>query len=278
MSSNQLVSIIIPAFNEQKVIERLLISISKQSYKNIELIVVDDSSTDETPKLAKKYTKNVYIRPHAERSVQRNFGAKKSKGDYLLFVDADMELTKNVVSECVEKILLDKKIGAIAIPEASIANTYWEKVKAFERSFYNESGDEQIDAARFFARVAFEKVGGYDESITGPEDWDLPESIKKLGFKIERIKSRLNHYERVPNPFKLAQKKFYYGIKAHRYFSKQNVPLLGSKTIYFLRPVFYKNWKKLVSNPIMSISMIFMLTLEQVGGGMGFLLGKFKNI
>jgi glycosyltransferase involved in cell wall biosynthesis len=273
-----LVSVIIPAFNESKVIERNLKSLIRQTYKDIEIIVVDDSSKDNTPVLAKKYTKNVFIRKHAERSVQRNFGASKARGKYLLFLDADMELLPNVVEECVKMATNNKKIGAIAIPEKSVATTYWEKVKAFERSFYDHEGGDLTDAARFFKADAFRKVGGYDEKITGPEDWDLPDRVVPSGYKIGRINSFILHYERVGNPFSVAKKKYYYALKSHRYFEKNKVSVLGPKTIYFLRPVFYTNWKIILFNPILSISMIFMLTLEQFAGGIGYLVGKIKRL
>ncbi len=276
--TNPLVSIIIPAYNEEKVIANLLTSISKQSYHNIEIVVVDDASSDNTPQIAKKYTESVYTRPHFERSVQRNFGAKKTKGKYLLVLDADMELESNVVRECVILMKRDRKYGLITIPEVSVANTFWERVKAFERSFYNIQGDVTTDAGRFFDRLTFEKVGGYDETITGPEDWDLPERILKAGYKQGRIKSKIFHYERVPNPLKLAKKKYYYALTSHRYLKKHGTSPFSKKTIYFLRPVFYKNWKILTSNPLLSIAMFFMLTLEQIGGGLGYLVGKYKKL
>src|SRR3989344_4521097 len=96
MNRKPLVSVIIPAFNEEAVIEKLLLSIKSQSYSYIETIVVDDGSIDKTLQLAQKYTTSVYSRGHAERSMQRNFGAKKAKGKYLFFLDADMQLSKNV--------------------------------------------------------------------------------------------------------------------------------------------------------------------------------------
>lgn len=272
------VSIIIPAFNEEAVIGRLLQSINNQDYKNCEAIVVDDASKDKTVEIAKKYTKHVYRRSHAERSIQRNFGAKKSTGKYLFFLDADMELDKDVVSTCVKIMEENKKIGSIAIPEKSIATNFWERVKAFERSFYSKEGDNATDAPRFFSREAFLQAGGYDETITGPEDWDLPESIEKLGYKRKWVPVFINHYERVPSLFSLARKKFYYGLRAHRYFSKQKVSLFSPKTIYFLRPVFYKNWKVLAQHPILTFFMFVMLTAEQIGGGLGFLIGKYKNL
>jgi glycosyltransferase involved in cell wall biosynthesis len=277
------VSIIIPTYNEEKMVERLFVSVEKQTFKNIEIIVVDDNSSDNTVAVAKRHTQKVYTRKHAERSVQRNFGAKKAKGEFFLFLDADMELTSNVISDCVRLVKKDRTIGGVIIPEESKAKTFWEQIKAFERSFYNEvgvnnNGDQTTDAARFFRREVFEKVGGYDENITGPEDWDLPESIKKKGYKIGRIKSKILHYERIPNLFFLVKKKYYYALKSHTYLKKQNISVFSPKTIYFLRPVFYKNWKKLILNPIFAIAMFIMFFLENIAGGAGYLIGRIKNL
>lgn len=272
-----MVSIVVTTKNEELAIGRLLESIKKQTYQNLEIIVVDNNSTDLTKKVARKFTKNVFTKG-PERSVQRNYGAKKSKGMYLLFLDADMQLSKNVIKDCVYVISKKRNIGGIAIPERSVAKTFWERVKAFERSIYNKSGDTTTDAERFFTKNAFNKVGGYDESITGPEDWDLPESIKAEGYKTSRVKSLIYHYEKVPNPIALAKKKYYYGLKAHRYLKKQNISTFSPKTIYFLRPIFYKNWRMLINNPVMTIGMLAMFTFELLGGGLGFLVGKYKNL
>ena len=76
---DNLVSIIIPTLNEEASLEICLKSIKKQTYKNLETIVVDNFSKDRTPEIAKKYTKLVFKKGN-ERSAQRNFGAKKAKG------------------------------------------------------------------------------------------------------------------------------------------------------------------------------------------------------
>ncbi len=272
MSKKDLVSVIVTTKNEQDVIGRLITSLKKQSYQNIEIILVDNFSQDQTVKIAKK-EKVVVYQYGPERSAQRNFGAKVSKGNFLFFLDADMELTDGVINEAVKKIKVNPQIGGIIIPEVSKAENFWGQVKAFERSFYNLSGDEYTDAARFFKRELIKRVGGYDETITGPEDWDLPERIKKLGFKIERIKTVIYHYERISSPYQLARKKYYYGLKSSRYLSKNKISAIGPKTIYLLRPVFYKNWKKLLSNPGLSIAMFFLLTVEQIAGGLGYIRG-----
>ena len=276
MDSGPIVSVIITTKNEGAVIGRLILSIKNQTFKNKEIILVDNNSTDNTLDIAKGMNVKTYtIGP--ERSIQRNFGAKISKGKYLFILDADMELTPEVISECVELMSSDKAIGEIVIPEESLASNYWGKVKAFERSFYNEKGDELTDAARFFKKEVFFKAGSYDETITGPEDWDLPETIKELGYKVGRIKSRIYHYERIDSPFSVAYKKFYYAKLAHRYLKKHKISIISTKTIYFLRPVFYRNWKKLIKHPLLTLGLIIMLTLEQLGGMFGFLYGKMKK-
>lgn len=277
MNRGQLVSVIITTKNEEKVIARLIQSINKQSYKNFEIILVDNNSTDRTVDIAKKMGIKVYsFGP--ERSAQRNFGAKKARGEYLLFLDADMELTNKVLEECIEAFKKGENLGGIAIPEKSKASNFWGRVKGFERSIYNEKGDPVTDAARFFPKKVFTAAGGYDEEITGPEDWDLPEVIKNLGFKIIRINAPIYHYERISHPFDLAKKKFYYAKSAYKYLEKHNINPISAKTIYFLRPIFYKNWKKILLNPKLSMAMFLMLSAELIGGGLGYFYGKVKKI
>lgn len=272
-----LVSVIVTTRDEEDVIERFLKSIKNQTYSPIELIVVDNNSKDSTVEIAKRYTRYVYT-AGPERSRQRNVGVKKSKGPYIIFLDADMELTPHVIEDCVLSISKDKNIGGVAIPEQPIAKTFWEKVKAHERSIYSKEGDPVSDAARFFSKEAFNKVGGYDESITGPEDWDLPERIARLGYRAIRIRTLIYHYERIPSLLKLAKKKYYYALTSHRYLKKHNISPLGAKTIYFLRPVLYKNWKRLISHPILSIAMFTMFTFELFGGGLGYMVGRLKKL
>jgi glycosyltransferase involved in cell wall biosynthesis len=276
MSPKPLVSVIIPTFNESAVIEKNLQAIKNQTYGNIEIIIIDDHSTDSTPNIAKQFTHKVYIRPHAERSIQRNFGASVAKGKYLLFLDADMELTPQVISQCVSAIEQDSKVGATIIPEVSVGNTYWEKVQAFERSFYF-SGSPNLEAARFFPSKLFHKLGGYDETISGREDWDLSESVSKLGLKISRTKAFLYHHERITSLLKQMKKDYYYGLTSHRYVKKQRLSLIGPKSIHFLRPELYRDPKKLLSHPDLTLGMYIFFAIQIVSGGAGYIVGRLQR-
>ena len=85
------VSIIITTKNEQDVIKDLLKSIKGQTYKNIEIVVVDNNSTDKTKEIAGRYTKLVFNKG-PERSAQRNYGVEKCTGSFVVILDADMQL------------------------------------------------------------------------------------------------------------------------------------------------------------------------------------------
>ncbi len=266
---NILVSVIISTKNEEAVIEKLLLSLKRQSYKFIEIIVVDNNSQDRTKEIARKYTSLVFNKG-PERSAQRNFGEQKSKGEYLLFLDADMELDKSVIGECVLEIT-KQKVGAIIIPEKTIGIGFWAKVKAYERSFY--LGDQTIEAARFYKKQVFDAVGKFDEEITGPEDWDLSQNTEKK-YGIGRIKSYITHNEGRLSLWGLIRKKYYYAKKTKKYLSKNNIGPISQKTIFFLRPVFYKNPIKIICHPILFCAMIIMLSLELAAGTTGYISSK----
>lgn len=269
------VSVIIPTRNSASTIKELLQSIKAQSYKYIETIVVDNNSSDQTKAISLKFTTKVYnIGP--ERSAQRNFGAKKAKGAYLLFVDSDMILSKKVVAECVKLAQENEKFGGITIPEISIGKSFWAKCKALERSFY--WGVDWIEAPRFFSLKIFKDFKGYDEKQTGTEDYDLPQRIKtKLGTdSILRIKDVIYHNEGNLALFYTLKKKYYYvktstvyrnQLSNKAYFTKQSSIIERYK-------LFFSDPKKLFKNPVIGAGMLFMKSSEFVAGGLGVLFKK----
>ncbi len=268
-----IVSAVITTKNEAGVIECLLKSLKKQTYKHIEILLVDNGSVDDTKLIAKKYTTHI-VNAGPERSAQRNVGAGRATGDFLLFLDADMKLSPQVIGECAER-MVDKTVGAVIIPEVSFGESFWAKVKAYERTFYVE--DETIEAARFFRKTVFQALGGFDENITGPEDWDLSDRVRKE-YCIARTTSSIYHNEGSLQLLELAKKKYYYGLKTPQYLRKKgNGRAFSPKTLFFLRKSFYKHPKKILSHPVLFSAMIVMLTVELVAGVTGFFVGFFND-
>ncbi|MBI4136928.1 glycosyltransferase [Candidatus Roizmanbacteria bacterium] len=266
-----LVSIIITTKNEETVIADLLYSIQKQTYPNIEVIVVDNNSSDKTVSIAKKFTKQIFNQG-PERSAQRNYGARKANGTYLMFLDADMILRKEIVSSSLSRIQKDK-VGGIIIPEKSFGQGFWTRVKAFERTFY--VGDDSIEAARFFSKKVFNNAGGFDETISGPEDWDLSDRIRKE-YGLSRIAEYIDHNEGRLSLTGLMKKKYYYGLQTHRYMKKNSLSPASSKIFFFLRSSYYRSPQKIIKHPFMYGMMFFMLLCEFVAGTAGFIVGKLK--
>lgn len=270
----KLISCIITTKNEEKSIERVLKSIINQSYKNFEIIVVDHPQTsDKTAKIAKKHTKNVFIKG-PERSIQRNYAVSKAEGKYVLILDADMVLTKNVLTECVKKFEKDDGLGALVIPEKSFGKGYWTKCRAFEREFY--VGEPSIEAARCFKKNTFLKFGGYDETITGPEDYDLPLRIRKAGNIIGRIKSYILHNEKRFSPIKSAKKKFYYAAHAKTYLKSHPEMAIKQGNLVF-RPVYLRKWRKFINHPILGMGMFVIKWMEFAGALSGIAYSVILN-
>jgi len=266
-----LATVIITTKNEEFVIEDLLDSLQNQSYPRVEIILIDNNSSDKTVSIAKKYPVRIYHKG-PERSAQRNFGAQKSKGQYLLFLDADMILDKNIISSCVSE-MEKRHTGGIIIPERSFGDGFWTKVKAFERSFY--VGDDSIEAARFFSNKIFNDVGGFDEDINGPEDWDLSDRVRKK-HGLARITEYIDHNEGRLSLGGLMKKKYYYGLRTHRYMKKNVLSPASSKLFFFLRSSYYRYPGKVIAHPFLFGMMFFMLLCEFIAGTAGYIVGKFR--
>lgn len=275
---NPLVSIIITTKNSENTLKACLESIKNQTYENIELIVVDNNSIDRTKEIASNYTDKVYnVGP--ERCTQRNYGAKISKGEYVLILDSDMELSNKVVKSCIENIFLNASCKAIIIPEESYGKGFWAKCKRLERSFY--VGVDWIEAARFFNKSIFNELGGYDIKLIGGDDYDLSQKfIRAYGENsIERISDYIYHNEQNLSLKGTLKKKFYYSQtiiiykeKSHnRNFYKKQSSLLMRYKLFFSQP------KKLLKYPFLSLGMIFMKTSEFIFGGLGYLNNNIRN-
>jgi glycosyltransferase involved in cell wall biosynthesis len=275
---NPIVSVVVPTYNSADYLEPCLKSISEQSYERTELIVVDNNSQDNTKAIARQYTNLVFNKGN-ERSAQRNFGAKQASGQYILIIDSDMVLTKGVVQACVDAVQNNAKFKALIIPEESFGEGIWAQCKKLERSFY--SGVDWQEASRFFDKTAYLEVGGYDESMTGWEDYDLPNRIEsKYGADcISRVKTLIYHNERKLNLFTSCRKKFYYAKTLDLYIHKDtNQDRLNKQTSILRRyGVFFANPTKLFKNPLLGFGMLFMKTCEFAAGASGYLVGKFSQ-
>jgi glycosyltransferase involved in cell wall biosynthesis len=266
VKQTSLVTVVIPAKNEEKNIERLLQSVVNQTYKKLEVIVVDDGSSDNTAKIAKGFTPRVFSRKSEERSSQRNFGAKKARGEYVLFLDADMELESDVIAECVE-LANSKGFHGVTIPERTVGDSFFARIRNFERKMY--MGDTSIEVPRFFVKKTFDEFGGYDPALTGPEDYDLPYRIGKK-YKIGRTKKAyILHHEENVSLSRLLKKKYYYANKGALYATK-HPELIRTQGNLLFRKAYITHWRNFVRQPALGISFIIVRILETIAAVLGY--------
>lgn len=301
IEKNPLVSIVITTKNEAKNIERCLRSVLLQNYNNIETIVVDNNSKDKTKKIAKKYTKLVFNKG-PERSTQRNFGMiEVASGKYVMFVDADMVLSPDLISTSVD-FLEKKKPLALFISEIVLGANFWSRVRRFERSFYDGTS---IDGARIFRQSIFNKLKGFDETLYACEDWDLDKRLRQIGKVLslpvskvtagkswslhkfvknrgvnsEEHSSVIYHNESEFNLKKYLDKKSYYSANFDVYIKKWGMgdPDLRKQfgLSYRFFGVFWENgkWRKLFTHPVLAIGVYYLRFLV----GLKFLKNKISQ-
>lgn len=263
-----LVSAIVTTKNNHATLEACLRSIVIQTYKYIELIIVDNGSADDTLDIARRYTTNVFTYG-PERSAQRNYGVRHAHGRYVFIIDSDMELNSDVVGVCVREVTATPWVTGIIIPEESFGEGFWARCKHLERSFY--VGIDSIEAARFIETNVYRQVGGFNETITGGEDWDLTHRIRLAG-NIARVHAFIRHNEGRVRFSKSARKMYYYGQHAGAYFAanptasamrNQSGPLARYK-LFFSRP------RTLLRHPLIAVGMLIFKTTEYAAAGLGY--------
>lgn len=186
-----LISVIIPAYNAEKFIAKTLLSVLSQTYQNIEILVINDGSTDTTAEIvtsfAQKDSRVILLQQsNAGVAAARNLAIQKSRGEYIAPIDADdIWYPQN----------LEKQVESLIKSEPSVGVVYSWSLDINEKDlltggFYNSTIEGQVYKAlvyKYFIgnassslirRICFEKVGGYNcqlkaQNAQGCEDWEL---------------------------------------------------------------------------------------------------------
>jgi len=165
-----LISVIIPTLNEAESLAKLLSDLKQQTYKNFEVIVVDEHSTDKTVKVAKESNAKILFSNKGNLSFARNLGIKKSKGTIIVNLDADFRINKEFLKGVLESFK-DKKVQGIKVREMLEQDSLLERID-YLRSFYRY-GDYTLSVRIFRKGIT------YDEDIKHfGEDMHIEKKIK----------------------------------------------------------------------------------------------------
>ncbi len=143
------ISIIVPIYNSSRSLDRCVNSIRSQSYENIEIILINDGSKDNSAKMCDAYAKedNRIVIIHQENqgaSIARNNGLKKATGEYILFVDSDDFLDENACKTLLENILENHSDVAISNKDFYIGDKILKNVLYNESNFLREGEEKEL--------------------------------------------------------------------------------------------------------------------------------------
>jgi glycosyltransferase involved in cell wall biosynthesis len=178
-----LLSVIIPAYNEEKLIASAIGSVLRSNSPlvgqgMVEVIVTDNASTDATAEIASKAGARVVTEPKRQIARSRNTGASHARGRHLIFLDADSEMHPGQLQRVADLLSTEKIIGggAVISMEAS-----WD-FQLFVGTWNLTSRIARLAAGSFLfcERAAFERVGGFDESLYASEELALSVRLKRL--------------------------------------------------------------------------------------------------
>jgi glycosyltransferase involved in cell wall biosynthesis len=182
-----LVTVVVPAFNEEEYIRRCLDSLLNSCYpaNDLEIIVVDNGSTDKTREITRECGVEVLSKQEGKVGAVRNFGAGAAKGEVLVFVDADCVVDEMWLTRGVECLMDNENYvfgGQYLIrPEASWLERYW-ILSDDEQSVHQTT---LVGGAIFIRNEHFNAVGGFNEKLSAGEDSDLTERLRSSGYTVE---------------------------------------------------------------------------------------------
>jgi len=194
------ISVISPGRNEGENILKLVKTLHEQTYRNFEIIIIDDGSDDSTPQICRTLLKEGKIAKYLRNDIRggkasvANLGLSEAKGDFILHIDADTSLDRDAIEKIMIPFFIDSKIGVVGgnVKVRNATENLCTILQAIEylktitvgRTVLSQLNTLRIASGAFgvFRRDIIERFGGWD---VGPGmDGDIAVKIRKLGYRV----------------------------------------------------------------------------------------------
>lgn len=257
------VTVVLPTYNEQRDVSKCLSSLFSQSYNNLEIIVVDDGSTDNSISEIKKFPVKIYKQSHQGPAKARNLGASKARGEILVFIDADMTFDKFFIEKLVRPILENKIIGTFSREEyvSNWENSWsrcWNINKNLRENKMLSSNypDTQL-VFRAILKSKFNEVGGFD-SIGYNDDWTLSQ---KLGIQAVNAPGAIFYHHNPESLLEVWQHASWVGKRQYKLrlaaLIRSSFPM--SLLIGFLKSFIYMNFNFIVFKLVYDLAIFISI-------------------
>lgn len=266
-----LVSVIVPTKNSAEHIEDCLSSLNKQTYPNIEIIVVDNHSSDSTVEIAKKYTNRIFVHG-PERASQVNYGVKQAKGTYAYYTGSDITREPDLISQAVSACEEDTADAVYLNILTDIKNpNIWQKVRALERKcYFKEPG---MSGARFWKKDVFERLGGF-EGLLGDEI-EFQSRLDSAGYRTVFINAKENNLGEYSHYSTIVKRSLYYGWLIRK-LQVQNKKQLG-KQYKPVRSEFLRHKDILLQDKYVFFFFVLYKATQYVFAGTGYTLAALMG-
>lgn len=198
MTEYELVSIVIPAYNAGKYLEETVASALASTYPFLEIIIVNDGSTDNTQQVIDQIVSahpqiKAFAQPNKGASATRNFAISQAVGTYILPLDADDLISADYIEKAVQILSENEQVKLVY----GQAEKFGDKTGKWNLPDFDRhllARKNMIYVSGIFRKADYEKAGGYCEEINGREDWDFWISLLKNGGEVVRIESTCFYY------------------------------------------------------------------------------------
>jgi glycosyltransferase involved in cell wall biosynthesis len=196
---SNLVSIVIPCYNQGQYVDDAVESILNQTYDNTEIIIVNDGSTDpDTIEKLKNYSKpktRVLHKKNGHLASARNFGIKHAKADFVLLLDADDKFESTFLEKAVNILQLSPEVGFVCSYYRYFGKSDEVVTNSRSGGIENYLLSNNNVACALIRKQIWEAVGGYDEEMKrGYEDWDFWLRVTNKGWNCHVIEEPLFFY------------------------------------------------------------------------------------
>ena len=249
------ISFVVPTRDNARTLQACVGSLRAQTHPEVEVVVVDNDSTDDTRAIAARQADMVDQRG-PERCAQRNHGTRLSTGEVVVFIDSDMVLDPGVPAPSAAFVAAPD-LGLPCHPRALVRRGLPRRLRALEKSLY--VGDAGVEAPRAFRREVIETVGGWDESLTAAEDWDLRDRPRAAGVHVGRVDAWIWHDEGRLRLRATFGKKRYYGRWVGEYFPAR-VPVVRTSPVRPCSPT-----RRLARHPLLTTGLVTLKSVEAAG-------------
>jgi len=267
-----LVSVVIPTFNSASTLEMCLKSIKCQTYRNFEVLVVDNYSRDGTREIAEKWGVNFFLKG-SERSAQMNHGVQNASGEYILRVDSDMVADARVIEKSLE--LCSKGMDAVVLPVLPYLDehsNFWVKCRTLEQKMVM---DDMVNVApRFIKRQVFMAIDGYDETIVAWEDYDLHNRLLSSGYRVALLQDQVLWHLGEPSSLKeYVARMIRYGKTGSLGSFVRKHGWRGLRQISIVRPSFVRHRSYFLTDPRHYMGLLLLKLVQTLS----FILGVLSQ-